>query len=162
MARRKSCEGKAMTHIDLYGVWLNRLLEPKNSRVPEETQRQVLDEMASQLFEVLEEALKQKDPWAAVKIFARGERIVAQYTAVNFTMLEPLHQALQATLHTFWRMARRQFLKRALKAPDHEYQFYLDTLREGWLDGLDAQADFRCAERHVDFGASLFGDLRKG
>ena len=67
----------------------------------------------------------------------------------------------QATLFTFWRMARRQFLKRALKAPDHEYQFYLDTLREGWLDGLDALADFRATERHVDEGASLFGDLRK-
>ena len=131
------------------------MLEPKNSPVPEETQRQVLDEMMSQLFEVVEEALKQTDPWAAVKIFANGERIVARYIAVNFTILEPLHQALLATLETFWRMARRQFLKRALKAPDHEYQFYLDTLREGWLDGEGADEDFRCAERHVDEGARL-------
>jgi hypothetical protein len=92
---------------------------------------------------------------AALKRFARAEKVIAQYTDVNFTMLEPMQQALQATLHTFWRIARRQFIKRALKAPDHEYSLYLDTFREGWLDGKDADEDFRAAERHVDEGARL-------
>jgi hypothetical protein len=141
---------------------INPWPERESWPVPDDMQRVALDEIATQIFHIVEEALKQKDdPWAAARVFARGERYVALYTAEKFTMLEPLHQALQATLHTFWRMARRQFIKRALKAPDHEYPLYLDTFREGWLDGVDAQADFRAAERHVDEGASLFGDLRR-
>jgi hypothetical protein len=145
---------------DIHTIWLCRLLEPKNSPVPEQTQRQVLDEIASQLFEVLEEALKRRDdPWRAISIIARGERLLAQFTAVNFTMLEPFRRQVQATLHKQWRVARRRFIRAALKAPDHEYQSYLNTFREGWLDGPDALEDFQAAERHVDEGRRLFEGL---
>ena len=159
MARRKSCRGKPM--IDIYTVLLNRWLEPKNSPVPEETQRQVLNEIASRIFEYVEEALNQKDIWAGISIIARGERVLGKYTAENFDQLLPFQRQLQGTLHTVWRMTRRRFIRAALRCPDHEYPKYLATFTEGWLDGPDALADFHAAERHVDEGLSLFSDLRK-
>jgi len=62
-------------------------------------------------------------------------------------------------------MARRAYIRAALKCTDEELPLYLADMRDPklGLDGdADALADFRAAERHVDFGESLFGDLRKG
>jgi len=128
--------------------------------VPNDTQRDTLHEIASQVIRYVEEAQKNKDdPSRAISIIVKGERLLGEYTAEKFDQLLPFQQALQAILHTFWRMARRQFIKRALKAPDHEYPEYLKTFREGWLDGPDSTEDFRAAVRHVDQGARLMEGL---
>jgi hypothetical protein len=149
--------------IDCSILLLNPWPEREHWPVPEDVQRDALNEIATQIFEYVEEALKQRDPWEAASIMAKGERCLAGYTAEKFDQLLPLQQALQATLHTFWRMARRQFLKRALKAPDHEFPLYLATARDPklGLDGPDADADFDAVVRHLEGGGPLYGDLRK-
>jgi hypothetical protein len=119
-------------------------------------------DVSGQILGYLSAALKNKDdPWKAFAVIAAGEKIVACYVNYQFLMMRPFHRQLQATLHKAWRCARRQFIKRALKAPDWEYPKYLATFKEGWLDGEDAQEDFRAVERHLDEGLSLFGDLRR-
>jgi hypothetical protein len=125
-------------------------------------QRQALEDTARQIIDCLSEALKRKDdPWLAMRVIVRGESIVANYVRHRFETMEPFQRQMQGTIHKLWRCARRQFIKRALKAPDHEYQKYLATFREGWMDGPDALEDFQAAERHLDEGLSLFSDLRK-
>jgi hypothetical protein len=145
--------GYSILPFDPLDFWSTRPVDPA-------IQRQALDNTARQIIDCLSEALKQKDdPWRAMRVIVKGESIVAGYVNHRFDQLTPFQRQLQATLHKQWRVARRRFIRAALRAPEHEYQKYLETFKEGWLDGPDADEDFRAAERHVDEGARLFEGL---
>jgi hypothetical protein len=164
MAPRKSCRGRAMTRdqqINCSVLLLNPWPEREHWSVPKDIQRGALDEIATQIFEYVEEALKQRDPWAAASIMAKGEKVIATYTAEKFDQLLPLQQALQATLHTFWRMARRRFIRAALRAPAYEYELYQQDFKSGMFDGEDALEDWHAVEAHLDEGRALFNDLHR-
>ena len=136
--------------------WLRH--QPTDPRI----QREAFLDVSEQILGYLSAAVKNKDnPWKAFEVIAKGEQIVAAYVQNGYPSMEPFQLQLQETLHKAWRCARRRFIRAALRAPDHEYQKYLATCKEGWLDGPDAQEDFRAVERHLDEGLSLFGDLHK-
>lgn len=127
-----------------------------------ETQQDALDDIQAQFVEYMTLVVRDPDPWVAIRIMVNCERILDSYTSEGFVMLAPVQAKLQADLHKVWRMARRQFLKRALLSPAHEFPLYLADCRdpELGLDGPDAIADFDAVVRHLEEGGPLYGDLR--
>jgi hypothetical protein len=92
---------------------------------------------------------------------ARAEKLIDIYVQEQFDELIPIQERLRRTLHTAWRMARRAYIRAALKCSDEEYPRYLADMRDPklGLDGPDALDDFRAAERHVDLGVPLMQGL---
>jgi hypothetical protein len=125
--------------------------------------REVFLEITSQLIEFLEAALKDRDdPNKPLRIIAQAERLMGEYTREGFYLLLPLQRDLQDTLHTAWRMARRQFIRKALRCQPHETETYVRYFRElGWK-GAEAMEDFRAVEAALARGTSIFEDLRRG
>jgi hypothetical protein len=142
---------------------LNPWPERQGWPIPEDIQNDTLQEIASQVIRYAEAALQQKDMKRAISVMVNGECLLAGYTAKRFYSLEPFQAHIHDTLNTIWRMARRQFIKRALLSPPHEFQLYLDDMRDPklGLDGADAIADFEAVCRSLDSGEPLNADLRK-
>jgi hypothetical protein len=143
------------------------LLKKKTCRPIRTLSAKPFFDVTRQILEHLSAALKKvkQDPWAAVRVIVKGERIVAEYVNERFGLLEPFQRDLNDTLNKIWRMERRRVFKRALTCPDHEIAEYKKILREPWLNASPrgcpehAAEDFEAAKRHVDLGVSLFGDL---
>ena len=144
-------------------------LSPEERDLPPhpDSERQAFFDVTGQIIEALSTALKKakEDPWAAVRVIVKGERIVAEYVNERFGLLEPFQRDLNDTLNKIWRMERRRVFKRALTCPDHEIAEYKKILRESWLNvsprGCPEHAaeDFEAVKRHVYHGVNLFGDL---
>jgi hypothetical protein len=125
-----------------------------------EARAEVLHQLTSYLFF----ALKNKDdPWQPIKIMVRAERLVSIYVDAGFDLMEDLQAELQHTLHAAFRLARRQFIKRALLSPDHEFPLYVADMRDPALrlDGPDAIDDLAAVQAHLDHGRSLLDDLKE-
>lgn len=128
-----------------------------------EMQQCVLEDIQQQFCTYMERALRDPDPWKAIRIMANAEKIFDAYIRERFTMLVPFRRELQADLHKAWRMARRQFIKRALLSPPNEFPLYVANARdpELGLDGPDAIEDLEAVVRHLETREPLNGDLRK-
>jgi hypothetical protein len=136
-------------------------LEEKVAPTPEAEHVAFID-LTGQVIESISLALENKfDPWRAITVMAGAERLMDLYASHGFTSLLPLQRQLQATLHTAWRMARRRFVRAALRAPAQEYEAYQATFKSGMFDGPDALADWHAVERHLDEGRALFSDLHR-
>jgi hypothetical protein len=126
------------------------------------THRDVFLEMTSQLIEYLSEALEARDdPNRALRIIAQAERSIGMYTSEGFYLLAPIQRDLQDTLHTAWRMARRQFIRRALRCQPHETETFIRYFKEFDWKGAEAMEDFRAVESALARGVSIFEDLRR-
>jgi hypothetical protein len=115
-----------------------------------ENEREALRDVSEQLIKYMTEALKHKDdPWRAIKIIAKAERIVSDYVQEDFCSFEPLQAGLQRTLRLTFRMARRAFIRSCFKHgmdPTTEgARFHDDTWDE----------DFVAVERHLAEGRRL-------
>jgi hypothetical protein len=126
-------------------------------------QQDALDDVQQQFVTLMEQAAVDPDPWKAIRIMVNAEKILGIYTNCRFNMLAKAEAEFQSDLHKIWRMARRQFIRRALLSPAHEFPLYLDDQRnpELCLDGPDALEDFHAVERHLDERQPLFDDLHK-
>jgi hypothetical protein len=134
--------------------------EDRFKLVDEDIQLEVFLEITSKLLEYVEAALKERgDPLKPIRIFARTERLLAEYVEYNFHRLMPLQRELRDVVHTACRMARRAFIKRALTCPEEDQPFYDDFIRAGKLEGPNAVEDYRAVERHLDFGKKLMNGL---
>jgi hypothetical protein len=126
-------------------------------------QLEVRDEIFRQLIGYLHHALtKHKDDvWKPFQYMARAEKLIDIYVQEQFDELIPMQERLRRTLHTAWRMARRAYIRAALKCSDEELPRYLADMRDPklGLDGADALDDFRAAERHANLGAPLMQGL---
>jgi hypothetical protein len=138
-------------------------LEERYLPVHPDSQRQAFFDVTGQIIEALSVALKKtkEDPWAAVRVIVKGERIVAEYVDEGFDLLEPFQRDLQDTLHTAWRMARRQFIRRALRCQPYETETFIRHFRELGSSGAEAMEDFRAVESALMRGVSIFEDLRR-
>jgi hypothetical protein len=126
------------------------------------THSEVFLEITSQLIEFLEAALKERDdPDKPLRIIAQAENLMGTYTSEGFFLLEQIQRDLQDTLHTAWRMARRQFIRKALRCQPYETETYIQHFRElGWR-GAEAMEDFHAVESALAEGRSIFEDLRR-
>jgi hypothetical protein len=132
------------------------------SPVDPDTQREAHDEIAAQMFRYVRLALKNKeDPWAALRTFARAERVLGEYVAFGFDKLEPLQRELQKGLYRAFRMARRVFIMRALRCPPNEKETYLQYFKEFGWSGADAMEDFKEVQAILDRGEDFFKSLRR-
>jgi hypothetical protein len=119
--------------------------------------------VTQQFVEYMTRAVAERDPLKALRLLINAERICNSYTATGFVRLAELQGELQSNLHTIFCMARRQFIKRALLSPAHEFRLYLDDMRDPslHLDGRDALADYERVIAHLDSGEPLNADLHK-
>jgi hypothetical protein len=140
-------------------------LSPEERDLPAhpDSQREAFFDITGQIIEHLSAALKKtkEDPWAAIKVIVKGERIVAEYVEEGFDLLAPIQRDLQDTLHTAWRMARRQFIRRALRCQPHETETFIRYFKEFDWKGAEAMEDFRAVESALARGVSIFEDLRR-
>jgi hypothetical protein len=142
--------------------------EEMDEPVDPDTQRIAFFDITGQIIEHLSAALKKvkEDPWAAVRVMSRGERILSEYTEVGFDKMEPIQRDLNDTLNKIWRMERRRIIKYALTCQPHEIAEYQKLLQEPWLNASPrgpehAAEDFKAVEKHLDDGCALFDDLHK-
>jgi hypothetical protein len=147
--------------IDCHVIPINPIIGD-NSPPDPGVHREVFLEITSQLIDFLSEALKERDdPNRPLRIIAQAEKVIGMYTSIGFYLLDPIQRDLQDTLHTAWRMARRQFIRRALRCQPHEIDTYVRHFRElGWK-GAEAMEDFRAVESALGQGVSIFEDLRR-
>jgi hypothetical protein len=126
------------------------------------THREVFLQITSQLIEFLCAALKERDdPNRPLRIIAQAEKLMDEYTREGFYLLAPIQRDLQDTLHTAWRMARRQFIRRALRCQPHETETFIRYFREFGWSGAEAMEDLRAVENALARGVSIFEDLRR-
>jgi hypothetical protein len=124
--------------------------------------RDVFFEITSQLIKYLSAALKERDDvWKPFRIMAQAEKLMGEYTSEGFYLLLPIQRDLQDTLHTAWRMARRQFIRRALRCQPHETETFIRYFKEFDWKGAEAMEDFRAVESALARGVSIFDDLRR-
>ena len=103
------------------------------------------------------------DPMEAIRVMARAEKILGIFVEAGFGNCAEYRQELRNDLDTIRRMARRQFIKRALLAPNHEVEAYLADMHNPKLhfDGADASEEFEAACQHLDCGRPLNDGLLK-
>ena len=127
-----------------------------------DTQREVFLTITGQLISFLEAALKDRDdPDRPLRIIAKAERLVATYTSEGFYLLEPFHRDLRDTLHTAFRMARRQFIRRALRCQPHETERFVRHFRKPEWEGAEAMEDYWAVESALREGRNIFEDLHR-
>jgi hypothetical protein len=126
-----------------------------------EAHRLTFLDVGHQIIEHVEAALKRKDDRAAFRMMAKGERIVAAYVAEGFFLFEPFQQQLRESVYLSLRLARREFIRRALTCPEDRRPFYDEFIRSGALEGPGAVEDYEIVERHLDEGKALWDDLRR-
>jgi hypothetical protein len=128
-----------------------------------ETQQDALNDIQQQFVTYMSRAVAERDAFKAVRLIANCERICDAYTSEKYPLLAKFQAELQSDMYKVWRMARRQFIKRALLSPAHEFPLYLADLRDPklHLDDADSLADFHAVERHLDARQPLFADLHK-
>jgi len=126
-------------------------------------QHEARAEILHQLNSYLYFALKNKDdPWGPIKIVVRAEKLVGIYVDAGFDLMQELHEALQHTLYAAFRLVRRQFIKRALLAPEHEVELYDKHFRElGWSSDPESHEDLAAVKRHLCESRSLIDDLKE-
>ena len=102
---------------------------PSDPRPPSrETQQDALDDIEAQFVKYMKLARADPDPWAAIQIIINAERILDEYASAGFDRLAPFQAAVQRDLWNAWRCVRRQFIKRALLSPAHEFPGVISPL----------------------------------
>jgi hypothetical protein len=142
-----------------YGVLPICVFSEDEGKPPDPTtHREALLDISGQIIEHVEAALKRKDSQAAFRIMAKAERIVAEYIAEGFFLFEPLQQQLRDGVYLWFRVMRREFIRRALTEDRPEFDAFI---KSGKLEGPGAIEDYEAVERYLDEGKALFDDLHK-
>jgi hypothetical protein len=141
------------------GVWPAASIFPSDDLVDPRAQRDAYNEICGRAFGYMFAAVKNKDPWQAIRLLIQAERLVGEYVVGGFERLIPLQEEFRDLLRDLIRVERRVVIRRALLCREKDIPRYTEVLR-AW-EGPDATEDFWIVDRALKRGGDIFADLRR-